>query len=47
MLVFAVLFLVCSPALRRIDTSTREAEVEFGELDRRGRRGREYTPAAK
>ncbi len=47
MLVFAVLFFVFSPALRRIDTSTREAEIEFGELDRRGRRERDLTPAAK
>ncbi len=47
MLVFAVLFLGLSPALRRIDTSTREAEVEFGEVDRRGRRSPELTPAAK
>ena len=47
MLVCAVLFLALSPALRRIDTSTREAEIEFGELDRRGRRERDLTPAAK
>jgi MFS family permease len=47
MLVFAVVFLAFSPALRRMDTSTREAEIEFGELDRRGRREREFTPAAK
>ena len=47
MLVFAVLFFALSPALRRIDTSTREAELEFGELERRGRRSPELTPAAK
>lgn len=47
MLVFAVLFFALSPALRRIDTSTREAEIEFGELERRGRRSPELTPAAK
>lgn len=47
MMVLAVVFLSLSPALRRIDTSTREAEIEFGELDRRGRREREFTPAAK
>ena len=47
MVVFAILFLALSPALRRMDTSTREAEIEFGELDRRGRREREFTPAAK
>jgi len=47
MLVFAVLFFVLSPALRCIDTSTREAEVEFGEMDRRGRSEPELTPAAK
>ncbi|MCY3646240.1 MAG: MFS transporter [Chloroflexi bacterium] len=47
MLVLAVIFFVFSPALRRIDTSTREAEIEFGELDRRGRRSPELTPAAK
>ncbi len=47
MLVFAVLFFLLSPALRRIDTSTREAEIEFGEMDRRGRREPELTPAAK
>ena len=47
MLVFALLFLMFSPALRRIDTSTREAEIEFGEMDRRGRGERDLTPAAK
>ena len=47
MMILAALFFVLSPALRRIDTSTREAEIEFGELDRRGRREREFTPAAK
>ena len=47
MLVFAVLFFALSPALRRIDASTREAEIEFGELERRGRRSPELTPAAK
>ena len=47
MLVFAVFFFVLSPALRRIETSTREAEVEFGEAERRGRRNPELTPAAK
>ena len=47
MLMVAVLFLALSPALRRINTSTREAEIEFGEADRRGRRNPELTPAAK
>ncbi len=47
MMVLAVIFYFASPALRRIDTSTREAEIEFGELDRRGRRERDLTPAAK
>ncbi|MCY3505136.1 MAG: MFS transporter [Chloroflexi bacterium] len=47
MMILAVLFFLFSPALRRIDTSTREAEIEFGELDRRGRRSPELTPAAK
>ncbi len=47
MMILAALFFVLSPALRRIDTSTREAEIEFGELDRRSRREREFTPAAK
>ena len=47
MLVFAVFFFVLSPALRRIETSTREAELEFGEAERRGRRNPELTPAAK
>ncbi len=46
MMVLAIVFLSLSPALRRMDTSTREAEIEFGELDRRGRREREFTPAA-
>jgi len=35
MLVLALIFFAASPALRRIDTSTREAEIEFGEMDRR------------
>ena len=47
MLVLAVVFFVLSPSLRRIDTSTREAEEEFGEVERRGRRDPELTPAAK
>lgn len=47
MMILAVLFFLFSPALRRIDTSTREAEIEFGELDRRGRRSPDLTPAAK
>lgn len=47
MFVVAIIFYAASPALRRIDTSTREAEIEFGELDRRGRRSPELTPAAK
>ncbi len=47
MMILAIVFLSLSPALRRMDTSTREAEIEFGELDRRGRRQREFTPAAK
>ena len=47
MMVLAVVFFALSPALRRIDTSTREAEEEFGELERRGRRDPELTPAAK
>ncbi len=47
MLAIALLFLALSPALRRIDTSTREAEIEFGEIERRGRRNPELTPAAK
>ncbi len=47
MVVLAAVFFLLSPALRRIDTSTREAEIAFGEEERRGRGGREYTPAAK
>ncbi|MXY36694.1 MAG: MFS transporter [Dehalococcoidia bacterium] len=47
MMILAMLFFLFSPALRRIDTSTREAEIEFGELDRRGRRSPDLTPAAK
>lgn len=47
MLVLAGIFYLASPALRRIDTSTREAEIELGEEDRRGRAERDLTPAAK
>ena len=47
MLALAVVFYLASPALRRIDTSTREAEIEFGDEDRRGRAERDLTPAAK
>ncbi len=47
MVVLAGIFYLVSPALRRIDTSTREAEIEFGEEDRRGRAGGDLTPAAK
>ncbi len=47
MVILAIVFYALSPSLRRLDTNTREAEVEFGALDRRGRRDGELTPAAK
>ncbi len=46
MLIVAAAFFALSPALRRLDVNTREAQLEFGDEGRRGGRP-EFTSAAK
>ncbi|MXY73011.1 MAG: MFS transporter [Dehalococcoidia bacterium] len=47
MLALALVFYFFSPSLRRLDTNTREAELEFADEESRGRRSPDLTPVAK